>query len=135
VVLLTGRADQKMLGDAARAGVASLLPKDGNLVDLLAVLLASPRGGFVVHPALLKSLIGAEALASRLPHLSAREAETLDLLTIGLDVRAIADQMGVSVNTCRAYVKSVLAKLNAHSQLEAVAIARRYGWMEVDGRR
>ncbi|MGY2874411.1 two-component system, NarL family, nitrate/nitrite response regulator NarL [Marmoricola sp. URHA0025 HA25] len=134
VVVLTGHADQRVLGDAARAGIASLVPKDGNLPDLLGVLLAPAREGLVVHPALLKSLVGSKAADQLLPHFSARESETLDLLTIGLDVRAIADQMGVSINTCRAYVKSVLAKLDAHSQLEAVAIARRFGRSAEDGR-
>jgi DNA-binding NarL/FixJ family response regulator len=127
IVLLTGNADQRMLADAARAGVTSLLPKDGNLTDLIAVLLAPPQDGLAVHPALLRSLVGSRRVDQRLPHLTAREAETLDLLTLGLTVRAIADQMGVSVSTCRSYVKSLLSKLNAHSQLEAVAIARRYG--------
>jgi len=134
VVLLTGHADRRMLGDAASAGIASLLPKDGNLVDLLAVLLAPPRDGLVVHPTLLKSLVGSPDGSAPMPHLTVRETETLDLLTLGLDVRAIADQMGVSINTCRAHVKSVLAKLHAHSQLEAVAIARRYGRADEAGR-
>ena len=127
VVLLTGHADQRMLADAARAGVSSLLPKDGNLSDLLAVLLAPPQVGLSVHPTLLRSLVSGKTLDRRLPHLTARETETLDLLTLGLNVRAIANQMGVSVSTCRSYVKSLLAKLDAHSQLEAVAIARRFG--------
>ncbi|MBW8732677.1 MAG: response regulator transcription factor [Terrabacter sp.] len=135
VVLLTAHADRRMLRDAARVGIASVLPKDGNLADLRAVLVVRPTGGLVVHPALLKSLVESTDADGRLPNLSAREAETLDLLTLGLDVRMIADQMGVSVNTCRAYVKSVLAKLHAHSQLEAVAIARRNGWTAEDGRR
>jgi len=134
VVLLTGHADRRMLGDAASAGIASLLPKDGNLVDLLAVLLAPHREGLVVHPTLLKSLVGSPVASAPMPHLTVRETETLDLLTLGLDVRAIADQMGVSINTCRAHVKSVLAKLHAHSQLEAVAIARRYGGADEAGR-
>jgi two-component system, NarL family, nitrate/nitrite response regulator NarL len=134
VVVLTAHADQRMLGAAARAGVASLLPKDGNLPDLLGVLLAPPSDGLVVHPALLRALVGSSSSDELMPHLTAREAETLDLLTLGLDVRAIADQMGVSINTCRAYVKSVLSKLNAHSQLEAVAIARRFGRNSHDGR-
>ncbi|MTA12967.1 MAG: DNA-binding response regulator, partial [Actinobacteria bacterium] len=33
----------------------------------------------------------------------------------------------LSVHTVRGYVKEVLRKLGAHSQLEAVAIARRAG--------
>jgi DNA-binding NarL/FixJ family response regulator len=134
VVLLTGRADQRILAAAARVGISSLVPKDGNLPDLLAVLHAPSAGGLVVHPTLLRSLVGGKTVDERLPHFSRREAQTLDLLTHGLDVRTIADQMGVSVNTCRAYVKSVLAKLQAHSQLEAVAIARRYGRVAEDRR-
>ena len=51
----------------------------------------------------------------------------LALLTVGLDARAIADQLGISLNTCRGYVKTLLHKLDAHSQLEAVAVARRLG--------
>jgi len=49
------------------------------------------------------------------------------MLSVGLDTRAIATQLGISLNTCRGYVKTLLGKLNAHSQLEAVAIARRDG--------
>ncbi len=40
---------------------------------------------------------------------------------------AIARELGISLNTCRGYQKSILAKLGAHSQLEAVVIASRRG--------
>ena len=49
------------------------------------------------------------------------------MLAIGLRTGAIADHLGISKNTCRGYVKSLLWKLDAHSQLEAVAVARRQG--------
>jgi DNA-binding CsgD family transcriptional regulator len=45
----------------------------------------------------------------------------------GADARTIARELGISVHTCRGYVKSVLAKLGAHSQLEAVMVAIRLG--------
>ena len=45
---------------------------------------------------------------------------------------AIAQRLGISLNTCRGYVKTMLRKLGAHSQLEAVAIASRQGLF--DGR-
>ena len=41
----------------------------------------------------------------------------------------IAQEIGISLNTCRGYVKSLLAKLGAHSQLEAVAMATRLGML------
>jgi DNA-binding CsgD family transcriptional regulator len=37
----------------------------------------------------------------------------------------VAASMGVSRNTARKYVQAVLQKLGAHTQLEAVALARR----------
>ena len=49
------------------------------------------------------------------------------LLDEGYDTRRIAQSLGIARNTARNYVQSVLVKLGAHSQLEAVAIARREG--------
>jgi DNA-binding CsgD family transcriptional regulator len=57
------------------------------------------------------------------------------MLAIGLRTRAIADHLGISPNTCRGYVKSLLWKLDAHSQLEAVAIARRQGLISASDNR
>ena len=55
----------------------------------------------------------------------------LRLLGRGLDPRAISRELGVSLHTCRGYVKSVLMKLDAHSQLEAVVVASRAGLIRV----
>ena len=60
--------------------------------------------------------------------LAPREVETLEHLTQGLDPTTIAAQMGLKVSTVRGYVKNVLAKLGAHSQLEAVVMAVRAGF-------
>jgi DNA-binding NarL/FixJ family response regulator len=49
------------------------------------------------------------------------------MLAMGLGATAISTHLGISTNTCRGYIKSLLWKLDAHSQLEAVAIARRQG--------
>jgi DNA-binding CsgD family transcriptional regulator len=43
--------------------------------------------------------------------------------------------MGISLHTCRSYIKNVLAKLDAHSQLEAVATATRVGIVHVPRQR
>ena len=44
--------------------------------------------------------------------------------------RTIADHLGISLHTCRGYIKSLFTKLDAHSQLEAVATARRLGLLD-----
>jgi hypothetical protein len=51
----------------------------------------------------------------------------LQLLAEGLDTRGIAKKLDIKVNTCRGYIKSLLARLGAHSQLQAVAIATGHG--------
>ena len=45
----------------------------------------------------------------------------------GLDPGTIAKRLGISLNTCRGYVKGIFSKLGAHSQLEAVVTAARAG--------
>ena len=44
--------------------------------------------------------------------------------------KAIAHELHLSVNTIRNYVQALLTKLDAHSKLEAVAIATRAGLIE-----
>jgi DNA-binding NarL/FixJ family response regulator len=59
--------------------------------------------------------------------LTPREQEVLELLGRGKDPRTIARELSISLHTCRGYVKSTLAKLDCHSQLEAVVTAGRLG--------
>jgi DNA-binding NarL/FixJ family response regulator len=64
--------------------------------------------------------------------LTERQAEVLYLLSLGLDVQQIAARLYLSVATVRSYVRDALRRLDAHSQLEAVAIARRAGLIPVE---
>lgn len=132
VVLLTGYADALVMRRAAAAGASSLMAKDGSLPDLLTALRSAGSGGLVVHPRLLMALVNGASpdLPQGVGLLSPRERDVLELLTAGHDVRVISRRLGISINTCRGYVKTLLRKLDAHSQLEAVAIARRRGLVD-----
>ena len=57
--------------------------------------------------------------------LTTREREVLALLSDGLDARALALRLGISVTTVRTHVRNVLSKLGVSSQVAAVAQARR----------
>ena len=130
VVVLTAHGDATVMRRAAAAGACALLPKDGSLPDLLTALRTARSGGFVVHPDLLRTLVVAEPeppARLRRPALTPREGEVLALLAEGRDVRVIARELGISINTCRGHIKTLLAKLGAHSQLEAVVIAATHG--------
>jgi DNA-binding NarL/FixJ family response regulator len=64
--------------------------------------------------------------------LTPRQREILVLLGEGLDAQTIARHLGLSVHTTRGHVKKILAKLGAHSQLEAVVVASRMGLLAHD---
>jgi DNA-binding NarL/FixJ family response regulator len=132
VVVLTAHIDTALMQRAAAAGACSLLPKDGFLSDMLAALRTSRRGGFAVHPALLRTLITARPTTCAAPPLlTRREYDVLELMAHGQDARAIAKNLKISTSTCRGYVKNVLMKLGAHSQLEAVVIATKHGLVSI----
>jgi PAS domain S-box-containing protein len=54
--------------------------------------------------------------------LTAREREILGLIAGGLTTSAIADKLCISHTTVRNHIQHILAKLGAHSRLEAVSV-------------
>jgi two-component system, NarL family, nitrate/nitrite response regulator NarL len=63
--------------------------------------------------------------------LTPREREVLTLLVQGADGRRAASTLGISLNTIRTHVQSILTKLQVHSRLEAATFAVRHGIVEV----
>lgn len=131
VIVLTGHADASLVTRAAEAGACGFLPKDGALDSMLHALRSARRGSLVLPPdmlALMSAVGSAPApAASHAPQLTSRELEVLELLGHGLNPRTIARRTSMSEDECRALLKSVMAKLGAHSLLEAVVAANRYG--------
>jgi DNA-binding NarL/FixJ family response regulator len=129
VLMLTGLADEDVLAAAIEAGCAGFVTKDRALQELLVAVRLVHAGDAYVPPRLLAALLprfGRErrGLGS---DLSSREREILGLVAQGLGNKAIAAELVLSVHTVRNHVQNVLTKLQAHSKLEAVAVATREG--------
>ena len=62
-----------------------------------------------------------------LPLLSHRELEVLKYLSEGMAVPGIARALGISLHTCRGYVKTLHNKMGVRTQLEAVIKGQRLG--------
>ena len=130
VLILTAHAGPSEMARAGAAGAVGFLAKDGSLTDILDALRNARRGSLILPPSVLAgfaSRTGSRVPRSANPLLTPRELEVLRLMGQGRDPRAIAKELGVSLHTCRGYVKSILAKLGVHSQLEAVVVATRTG--------
>lgn len=59
--------------------------------------------------------------------LTPRQTEVLRLLAEGLTTEAVAERLGIAVETARNHIRAVLRRLDAHSRLEAVVEARQRG--------
>lgn len=120
VIMLTAHPSADLVERARAAGVCGLLAKEIALPDLLAAI----RHATPENPVLWD--------APEPDHgLTPRELQVLGLLGEGRDARAIANELGISVHTTRDHVKSVLAKLDARSQLDAVVVAARAGIVRI----
>jgi len=61
------------------------------------------------------------------PHLTPRQNEVLHLLAHGRSTEQIADELHLSRETVRNHVRRMLIALDAHSRIEALAVAHREG--------
>jgi DNA-binding NarL/FixJ family response regulator len=133
IVALVGEPDALVLREAMRIGVSGLAALDAPAAGIVALCRAAVREHLLVEgvtAARMAETAGGPALRAsprRGPSLTPRESEVLELLGQGFDTSAIADQLGLSVHTARGHVKKILAKLHAHTQLEAVINASELG--------
>lgn len=123
LVMITGHMNRGLQRLAGLAGATAVLPKESSLAEILACVRAAAAGEPMID--VFDGQHDDEPSVSLTP----REAEVLYLLAKGRDTPAIAASLFLSIHTVRGYVKEVLRKLGAHSQLEAVAVARRDGFL------
>jgi two-component system, NarL family, nitrate/nitrite response regulator NarL len=135
VIALTGRRDDGAVKEVQAAGFHGFLTKDVPLPNFAEALSATLRGETVVfqRPRVESRPVTqvdreAELLASQL---TPREREVLALLVEGSDNLHIARQLGVSANTVRTHVQSILTKLGVRSRLQAAAFAVKHGVVSV----
>ena len=126
VVLTTYRGDVQALG-AFRAGACGYLLKSmlrKELVETIRVVHAGRRRIPLEIAAELAEHVTGDAL-------TAREIEILKCAAAGSANKAIASQLGISEDTVKAHMKSVLAKLDANDRTHAVTIALKRGIFEL----
>jgi DNA-binding NarL/FixJ family response regulator len=136
IVVVSAHRDPTWVVRAAQAGASAFAPKTGSLSEILSVLRGARNGGMLVAPSLFNAVAAVIPESGGLvDKLTGREQEVLVLMGRGMVVAAIAKVLNISVHTCRGYVKSIHAKLDVRSQLEAVVKAQRLGLIEaVDAR-
>jgi DNA-binding NarL/FixJ family response regulator len=126
VVIFTADGGARLLTEALKAGVRGYVRKDSPPNDLVRAITAARSGEFYVDPSLSSTIVLEEGDRT----LSARQREILQMLANGMQTDAVAKQLGLSTETVRTHTKRILAKLEASTRTQAVAIGLRYGLIE-----
>ncbi|HLM27404.1 MAG TPA: response regulator transcription factor [Thermoleophilaceae bacterium] len=126
IVVFTSDGGARLLSQALDAGVKGYVRKDSPAEDLVRAIEAAFVGEFYVDPGLSSSLM----LDDSERNLSVRQREILQMLADGMQTEAVARQLGLSTETVRTHTKRILAKLEASTRTEAVAIGLRHGLID-----
>ena len=124
VVVVTAHCEGEWIARAARAGASAYIPKGGPLSELITMLTTARPGPMVVAASLRPTSAELAPQARVVPELTPRELEVLGYLVQGLAAKNIATVMGISVHTCRSYIRVIYAALHVKSRIQAVNKAR-----------
>jgi DNA-binding NarL/FixJ family response regulator len=137
VLVLTGQIPTAPLVHAvAQAGASALLLKSTGLTEVVDTIPSLADHGFTMDHKTVE-LLCAPAMAGLAARnrstsilLTRREHDILGLLAQGVDLQSAAHHLGITVNTARGYVKGLYRKLDVHTQLELLAVARERGLID-----
>lgn len=140
LLAVTAHGDAQLVQEAVAAGFRGYLLKDMPLKNFIGAVKNVLDGQLVMPHRLARSVTGTlspeeEHAALIRQQLTRREKDVLLLLSKGLSSQKIARELGVTNNTVRTHIQNILTKLQAHSRLEAVALAIKYGIIAPQGRR
>jgi two-component system response regulator DegU len=138
VVLLTAYDDAEQELHAMRSGASAYCPKAIEPEKLFDVIRQAAQGKFVVGGKTYSER-GIQDWIHRRANpdeegehgmpLSPREMEILRCVTRGLSNKAIALELGISHQTVRNHMTSIIHKLNVRGRTEAAIYALKRGWV------
>lgn len=127
IIVLTMYRGDEDVHRAFEAGAMGYVLKDTISDDLIHAIREVYAGRRVVTPEIQQTLDE----RARLPTLSLRERQVLELMAEGLRNKEIAAALGISADTTGMHVKNIYTKLDVHDRTAAVARAIRRGILHI----
>jgi DNA-binding NarL/FixJ family response regulator len=125
IVMLTASDEDEILFLALESGADGYLLKRTKPAELREALLDVLSGGAPMTSEIARHVVASFRLKGGgldpSISLTAREEETLVLLTKGYSNKEIADYLGLSIETVRSHLKNIYTKMHVRSRAEAVA--------------
>lgn len=148
IVILTAYHDNEQLIHALRSGASAYRPKDVDARELVRTIREVADGYFLADGKRMSRNERDTWLADQIDEttgpymidneghyipLSPREMEILEHVTQGMINKEIASKLGISQQTVKNHMTSILKKLNVKDRTQAAVSALRRGWVRIDG--
>ena len=144
VVIAANESDDELFA-AIRAGASAYSGRDVAEETLVTLIRRSATGEYVINEQLLSkpyvaarvldqfrnSTVADVALSSAFMPLTERELEILGKVSDGMTNAAIGEALGISPQTVKNHVTSILRKLAVNDRTQAVVTALRRGWLRL----
>jgi DNA-binding NarL/FixJ family response regulator len=122
VLIFTAYGERSLLQRGLEAGASGYILKEAPQETLARAIERVAAGDTYVDPGLMAEFVGGRDQADIL---TPREREILQLLADGMSNVDVADKLFISQETVKSHVRHILAKLEADTRTQAVAIALR----------
>lgn len=142
IIILTAYHDDEQLFHALRSGASAYYPKDIEPEVLLPAIREVAMNRCVIHGEVmtksqayrwlidqLRSIVQVDEVPEEIfSPLTSREKEILDLIAQGASNKKVAHYLGVSPQTVKNHMSSVMRKLGVVDRTQAAVMALRRGW-------
>lgn len=150
VIILTAYHDDEQMLHALRAGASAYFPKDVDPQELVRAIHEAAKSNYVVNDTVLAkpqvatwllnqfeqmAVAGDDGPEFAFQPLSTREMEILKCITRGQSNKEIARLLGISRQTVKNHMTSILRKLAVNDRTQAAVYALRRGWIRLQDAR
>ena len=133
VIVLSMYDDEGFVLTALKNGASGYVLKDSSTADLVKAVRAVIAGQRFLSPSLAERAFQVyinqpqpQSPESKLPSLTQREWEVLNLSVTGLNSLEIAKRLSISVRTVETHRAHLMHKLDLHSQVELILYAQKH---------
>jgi len=126
IVILTLNDSPELLLAALAARVSGFVVKSAPISEVIATL---ERALITPLSFTASGLHKALTAKARLPSLSSRELEVLNILASGKSTKEIARELYLSEPTIKTHLANIYRKLEVNNRISAVAVARDNSWL------
>ena len=149
-IMITGYDDAEQVFHALRVGASAYCPKDITPEALIRIIREVAAGNYVVGEKVMNHAEVLEWIEQKVGHmvdslaenvddylvpLSPREMEILEHVTYGMSNKEIAYKLGISHQTVKNHMTSILRKLHVDDRTQAAVYALSRGWVRLGNMR